>query len=105
MSDNTFTRLYVGNESDTPDGFDVARSIHEAFFKLELLEYHELIIDLDLSNKYGNEVLRGFHVVLWILDRIRDEKYIPKNVTCVGGLSIQRTAFNKQLNNILNHYG
>lgn len=78
MPNNDFTRLYVDDERETPEGWDRAYNVWEALFKLELLEYVEVSLDHDLASFLGPyKELTGLDIVHWLVQRKQDGKYIP----------------------------
>ena len=75
---NTFTKLYVDDERDTPAGWDRAYNVWEALFKLDILEYHEVSLDHDLSSFIGTyKELTGLDIVNWLVQRKIEGKYVP----------------------------
>ena len=79
---NTFTKLYVDDERNTPEGWDRAYNVWEALFKLELLQYKELSLDHDLNSFLGPyKELTGYDIVQWLVQRKLDGKYIPPIIT------------------------
>lgn len=61
--------LYVDDLRPCPDGWDVARSFHEAICMLEKTRYTVVSLDHDLGCFYGNKEMTGHDVLNWLIAR------------------------------------
>ena len=79
-----FTKLYVDDLRDLPESYGsewtIARSFHEAIFKLEILEFEELSLDHDIASFYGSREMTGYDIALWLAQRKHDGLYVPPKI-------------------------
>lgn len=74
---NDFTKLFVDDTRETPEGWDRAYTAWEALFKLELLQYQEVSLDHDLASFLGYREITGYDIAVWLADRKQNGKYVP----------------------------
>jgi len=63
-----------------PDEWDIARSFHEAIFKLERFGYEILSLDHDIASFYGSKEMTGYDIALWLAQRKQENKHVPNKI-------------------------
>ena len=73
-------KLYVDDVRPAPKGWDLAKSFHEAIYRLEKKMYREVSLDHDLGCFYGNKEMTGGDILKWLIARKLEGKHVPKIV-------------------------
>ena len=82
MDGRSFNALYIDDLRPIPDDCEkwtwtLARSFHEAVFKLELLDFDMVSFDHDIASIYGYHEMTGYDVALWLVQRKQDGLHVP----------------------------
>lgn len=80
-----FIGLWVDDVRPLPDdlaeaGWCCAPTFHEAILKLELMEFQSVSLDHDLGSYYGNKEMTGYDIVMWLVEREQQSKYVPPDI-------------------------
>jgi len=51
-------KLYIDDERTVPEGWELARTFHEAIYKIENQEYSEISLDHDLGDRSLSTVIK-----------------------------------------------
>ena len=78
----TFIGLWVDDERPLPSdlanaGWCCAPTFHEAVLKLELMEFKEVSLDHDLGCYYGMREMTGYDILMWLVERKLNDKFVP----------------------------
>ena len=85
-------KLFVDDERNVPEGWDVARSYNEAIDKLSSAHYDELSLDHDIASfdDSGKEKT-GYDIALWLANRkVATGEYVPPKISCHSANPIGR---------------
>lgn len=74
----TTRKLYVDDVRPCPEGWEVARSFHEAIVMLEDNHYDEVSLDHDIASFYGNKEMTGYDVLQYLIMKKMDGHPVPR---------------------------
>lgn len=71
-------KLFVDDERfPIGEGWDIARSFHEAIYMLERNDYEIVSLDNDIQSFYGNREMKGRDILNWLIARKITGLYTP----------------------------